>query len=404
MSERVFVTGYAVLSAIGNTIEEFTDSLRQGTSGFRQVKYFDTSAFEFDRSAVLDSYPEELEALILEHPEWETAEHYGVHTVREALRDAGLGRDSLDPFRTGVSVASSNAGVETNQAYSEGKLRGEQLDKVVRTPATVTATIRRDLGLRGPQVAISTACAAGSNSIGAAADLIQSGRADVVIAGAAEPFSLLSFSGFTILKSLTDGVLRPFDTDRNGTGLGEGACILILESESSMIARGAKPRGEILGYGISNDAHHATAPDPEGVGAALAISQCLESARLAPEDVDYINAHGTATRYNDMMELTALTRVFGERLNDIPISSTKPLHGHTLSCAGSLELLVSILALRNNFVPGNANLENQLVEFPDANLPKEAIDVQGFEIALSNSFGFAGNNASIAIRVAADTE
>ncbi len=205
MSTRVYVTGVGLLSPIGNTMSDFTESLRAGSSGFRAIPYFDTAAFPFDRGAVITEFPAELTTLVAEHPEWETAEHYGVHCAAVALADAGFAVEALDPFRTAVVVASSNAGVETNHTYAQQKLRDEVIPgaTVVRTPATVTATIRRAFGLRGPQAAVSTACAAGSNAVGRAYDFITTGQADVAIAGGAEPFSMLSFSGFTLLKSLT---------------------------------------------------------------------------------------------------------------------------------------------------------------------------------------------------------
>ena len=403
MNKRVFITGIGLLTPIGNTFSEFADSLREGTSGFRPIPYFDTSEFPFARGAIIAEFPEGFAEFVEAKPDWETAEHYGVYCSQEALRDAGLDAASLDPFRTAVVVASSNAGVETNHRYADAKLAGSVVPgrTVVRTPGTVAAAIRGELGLRGPQASVSTACAAGSNSVGLAYDFIRAGRADIAIAGGAEPFSMLSFSGFTLLKSLTHDALRPFDENRDGTGLGEAACIFILESEESVEARGATVYGEICGYGISDDAYHATAPDPSGSGAVLAIEQCLDDAGIAPHDVHYINAHGTGTRYNDAMELTALSRVFGDALAGIPVSSTKPLHGHTLSCAGSIELLVCLAALHGGFAPGNVNTTATMVDFPDVALPQTAAARPGMEIAISNSFGFGGNNTCIAVRSAA---
>ncbi|WP_295832267.1 beta-ketoacyl-[acyl-carrier-protein] synthase family protein [uncultured Microbacterium sp.] len=400
MSTRVYVTGVGLLSPIGNTMSDFTESLRAGSSGFRAIPYFDTAAFPFDRGAVITEFPAELTTLVAEHPEWETAEHYGVHCAAVALADAGFAVEALDPFRTAVVVASSNAGVETNHTYAQQKLRDEVIPgaTVVRTPATVTATIRRAFGLRGPQAAVSTACAAGSNAVGRAYDFIMTGQADVAIAGGAEPFSMLSFSGFTLLKSLTHDAVRPFDERRDGTGLGEAACVFVLESAESAIARGATIYGEVCGYGLSDDAFHATAPDPSGTGAVLAITQCLADARIRPEDVDYINAHGTGTRYNDAMELAALTRVFGDSLARIPVSSTKPLHGHTLSCAGSLEMLVCLAALEDGFVPGNIGTTEPMHGFAELDIPHTSRDVDGMSVAISTSFGFGGNNTCVALR------
>lgn len=400
MGDRVVVTGIGLLSPIGNTMEDFTRSLREGQHGFRSVPYFDTTDFPYDKGAIIPEFPSDFATLVADHPDWETAEHYGVYCSARALADAGLADGRLDPFKTAVVVASSNAGVETNHRYAEEKRRGDFVPgaTLVRTPGTVTSAIRAEFGLRGPQASVSTACAAGSNSVGLAYDYIRSGQADVALAGGAEPFSMLSFSGFTLLKSLSHDALRPFDEQRDGTGLGEAACIFVLEREASALARGAKIYGEICGYGISDDAYHATAPDPSGSGAVLAIEQCLEESNLEPTDVHYINAHGTGTRYNDVMELTALTRVFGDGLPSIPISSTKPLHGHTLSCAGSIELLVCIAALEGGFVPGNVNTTEKMRDFSELLIPTASAARADMSVAISTSFGFGGNNTCIAVR------
>ena len=400
---RVVVTGVGLLTPLGSTIDEFARSLRDGAHGFRTVPYFDTTDYPIASGAVLGARPAALDELAVQHPEWETAELYGVHCARVALADAGLAASDVDPFRVGVAMASSNAGVETNHRHAQSLHSGRARagETVVRTPATVSAAIRSDLGLRGPQAVVSTACAAGSNSIGMGFDMIRGGSADVVLAGGAEPFSELSFSGFTLLKSLSPTRLRPFDQDRDGTALGEAACVLVLESAERARARGARVIGEILGYGISDDAYHATAPDPSGEGAALAIRQCMREAGLTVQDIDYVNAHGTGTRYNDVMELTALSQVLGDRLGDVPVSSTKSLHGHTLSCAGSIEALACLIALDQGFVPGNATDGPTLEEFPTARLPLSSLGVGELggrlEVALSNSFGFGGNNTCIAV-------
>jgi 3-oxoacyl-[acyl-carrier-protein] synthase II len=400
MDRHAVVTGIGLLTSIGHTLQSFTAALRGGMSGFRSIPYFDTTGYPCNRGAVITDFPEDFLSFASARPSWETAEIYGAFCAMKAIEDAGLGVDQLDPFSTGVVVASSNAGVETNQRYAEDKLSGRLVfgSTVARTPGNVTSAIRTELKLRGPQAAVSTACAAGSNSVGLACDLLQAGRADVMIAGGAEPFSKLSYSGFTLLKSLTRGALRPFDETRDGTGLGEAACIFVIESEDRARARGADIYGEICGYGLSDDAYHATAPDPTGEGAALAIEQCLLDAHLEASDVDYINAHGTGTRYNDMMELTALTGVFGDAITGIPISSTKPLHGHTLSCAGSIELLVCMAALREGFIPGNVNTTKVISEFSNLDIPQVAVERPGMQVAVSNSFGFGGNNTCIAVR------
>lgn len=400
MRRRVVVTGAGVFSAIGNDRAGLERSLRAGEDGFRPIRAFPTEAYPHDRAAVLAGPPPGCTELEREHPEWEAADRYGVACARRALADAGLDPAALDPLRTAVVVASSNAGVETSHRHAARRLAGEGRpgDTVLRTPATAAATIRRSLGLCGPQLAVSTACAAGSNALGLARDLIVDGFAELAIAGGVEPFSELSFSGFTLLKSLSPGPSRPFDEHRDGTGLGEAACLLVLEDAERAERRGARALGEILGYGLSDDAHHATAPDPQGRGARSAIEQCLQDAGLRPQEVDYVNAHGTGTRYNDPMELRALREVFGWRLAEIPVSSTKPLHGHTLSCAGSLEALVCLLAIAGGFVPGNAGIVEPMHGAEGLCIPARSVPGPGLRTAISTSFGFGGNNTCIALR------
>jgi 3-oxoacyl-[acyl-carrier-protein] synthase II len=226
--------------------------------------------------------------------------------------------------------------------------------------------------------------------------LIKAGRADVVLAGGVEPLSELSFSGFAILKSLTTTVLRPFDEARSGTMLGEAGVILVLESAERARRRGAHIWGEVCGYGLSNDANHATAPDPTGGGAALAVRRCLRDTGWSPDTIDYVNAHGTGTQYNDPMELSGLRTALGPSAERTPISSTKSLHGHTLSCAGSLEAVVVLAAMSQSCIPGNIGLTNPIADFASWRLPTGP-EAGVLTRVLSTSFGFAGNNCCLAL-------
>jgi 3-oxoacyl-[acyl-carrier-protein] synthase len=393
MKCRVAVTGVGVLSALGCSVEEVSKALRDGRSGFVEIDDLDEDEFIVRRAAFITT---EASRLVESVEAEESAERYGICCAREALVDAALTKNDLDPYGTGVVIASSNAGVETNICFAEKKAAGSLLagSMVARTPAQTVASVRMDLGLKGPQAAVSTACAAGSNAVGMAAQMIESGEANIMIAGGVDPFSMLSFSGFTSLKSLDVGPVRSLDESRNGTGLGEGACIFVLESLEQALERGAQVYGEILGYGLSDDAYHATAPDLTGSGAALAIRRCLKNSGLVPDDIDYVNVHGTGTKYNDIMELRALDAVLGNV--NIPVSSTKPLHGHTLSCAGSLELLVCLIAIVNGFIPGTFGIEQPIGGFNHFSFPATS-QAMRVDVALSTSFGFGGNNACIAV-------
>jgi 3-oxoacyl-[acyl-carrier-protein] synthase II len=395
--KRVVVTGIGVLSAIGNNKEEFLEGLLLGRCGTAPIQSLvdiekypvqvgcEIKGFDFDGQEGMEAWKDH-----------DITTKMAIVASKMALQDAGLELD--DPFRTGVALATSLGGVNSReQYYRENRANGTwRTELILNVPTSVIAgNVAKHFGLKGPLSTVVTACAAGGNAIGCAMDNIRSGKAKVMITGGIDPFSAISFSGFTVLKSLSKSSCRPFNEDRDGLTLGEAAAIVIVEELEHALARGARIYAEVLGYGISNDAYHATSPDPEGGGAMRSMQAAMQDAGLGIEDIDYINAHGTGTPYNDQMELEAIRKTFGERGKEIPISSTKSQIGHTLGTAGSIEFVTSVLAIYHEFVPGTINFENTIAEGYDF-VPNE-VRKQRVNHVLSNSFAFGGNTTSVIV-------
>jgi 3-oxoacyl-[acyl-carrier-protein] synthase II len=400
LKKRAVVTGVGVISSIGIGKEAFINGLRNGLSGIKPITYFDASEYRVGKAAIADDFTKKEYRMRNGGIETEISNVFALYAAQEAFTDAGLQMGKLDSARLGVSLATSLGGIQSKDRFlTNFHNRGYQDNDpylVLETCSTTAGVVSKEFGCEGPTMTISTACAAGTNSIGYALDLIRSGECDRVIAGGADPFSRLSFSGFNSLLSITSTQIRPFDENRDGIDLGEGAAIVIIEELDTAIARGAKIYAEVLGYGISNDAYHATAPDPKAGGAIRAMEECLKDAGLNKEQINYINAHGTGTKFNDAMELLAIKTVFGERAKEIPISSSKSMFGHTLGCAGSLEFVTCVLAIKENFIPATINTEIPIKGYEDYDFVlKESRNYQ-VNAAISNSFAFAGNTASVA--------
>jgi len=264
----------------------------------------------------------------------------------------------------------------------------------VHSTADVLAAV---FGCRGPRLTVVTACSSSANALGIAADCIQDGRADALLAGGTDAHCKMTYAGFNSLQALDPDTCRPFDRRRAGLSLGEGAAIFVLEEEARARKRGAEIFAEFAGYGTSADAHHMTAPDPEGRGAVAAMRRALAEAGLSPTDVDYVNAHGTGTPQNDPIETRAVKTVFADHARRLGVSSTKSQVGHCLGAAGAIEILATVLALRHGFVPPTVNLEEPDAECDLDYVPVEARQ-QRLRVALSNSYGFGGNNTSVALR------
>src|SRR5438105_8587737 len=406
---RVVGTGLGTLSPVGNTADEFWSSLLQGRSGVGPITKFDTEGYptriagEVRNFDPLD-FVDKKEARRLD-----PYLQYAVASSVLAVQDAALDTDKIDGSRFGVLIGSGIGGIST-LLESHRNLIEKGPDRVspffipmlIANMASGLVSIR--FGAKGPNSAVVTACATGNHAIGDSFKIIQRADADVMIAGGSEAIIVpLTIAGFCSMKAMSTRneeptkAMRPFDATRDGLVCGEGAGILVLELLEHALARDARIYAEIVGYGMTGDAHHMTAPDPEGSGAARAMAGALNDAGLSPSEVDYINAHGTSTPYNDKFETIAIKRVFGDHARKLAVSSTKSMTGHLLGAAGGIEAIATVLALYHGVLPPTINYETP---DPDCDLdyiPNQARK-QDVETALSNAFGFGGTNATLAFR------
>jgi 3-oxoacyl-[acyl-carrier-protein] synthase II len=400
-AERVVITGLGTINAVAADVPAFTAALRRGTCGIGPVSAFDPRQYAtatggqapaFD---LRDRLPGPLALRRMSR-----ADRMALAATREALGAAGLW-PLPEPLRerAGVVIGGGAGGMLEAEAvyrdYLRERTRGLAFSRFAAFCCAASADhIATHLGLMGPKTTFMTACSSGATAIGYGRDLIADGAADLVIAGGTEPLSRTTYAAFNALKAVDPEPCKPFDKHRRGLSLGEGAGILILESLALARRRGARILGEVLGYGVSGDAHHMTAPDPEASGAVRCIRAALADAGVRPEQVDYVNAHGTATPANDRMETKALKAVFGRRAFAIPVSSTKAMTGHTLGAAGAIEGVVSVLAIAHGLVPPTIHLETADPECDLDYVPGTARAVD-LSIVLSNSFAFGGNNTAV---------
>lgn len=412
--KKVVVTGMGIVCPVGTGVEYAWKNILAGKSGIRKIDKFDASGFasqiagvpvrgekpgEFNPDTVVD--PREQRKMDLDII-------YGMVASDEAMRDAGLVDGGYDADRFGVSIGSGIGGVQTITDTDADLIQsGPRFVSPFFVPkAIVNMTagyVSIKYGLRGPNLATATACATGSHSIALALDLIRSGRADIMIAGGTEaavtPLAVAGFSAMRALSTRNDDAAhasRPWDAARDGFVLGEGAGMLVLEEYEHAVRRGAKIYAEVAGAGMTADAHHITAPAPNGVGGMRAMKLAIDDAGLKPEDIDYVNAHGTSTGLGDVGELIAVRELFGD--NGACMSSTKSMTGHLLGAAGAIEAIFSVLAIRDNIVPPTINLENPIEEVGNFNLVPNVAQKRRVDAALSNSFGFGGTNASVVFK------
>ncbi len=405
---RVVVTGIGTVNPLGLGVDDFWKNALDGVSGVGRITAFDPSDFTTQIAAeVLDFDPD----AYMPRKAWRrmdrSAQFFWAATS-QALADAGLeySEDSEDAHRVGVVLGSGIGGLITTQEEID-VLRSRGPDRV--SPLAITKIISNmaagivsiDFHLYGPNTCVVTACAASANAIGDATEVIRRGDADVMVAGGTEAgiceFALAGFASARAISRRNDdpaGASRPFDADRDGFVMGEGAATLILEDHDHAAARGAHVYAEVLGYGMSADGYHITLPKPGGGGAARAMERSLADADLAPETIDYINAHGTSTEANDVTETAAIKTVFGAHAHDVPISSTKSMTGHLLGGAGALESLVCVLAIRDGIVPPTINYTTPDPECDLDYVPNEARNVR-VDRAMTNSFGFGGHNVAL---------
>jgi len=406
---RVVITGVGAVTPVGNTAEEFWQALMEGRSGIGPITRFDTTGFDTRIAGELKGFDPLKYIDKKDDRKFDPFLKYAVASAAMAVEDAALKTDKVEATRFGVLVGSGIGGLETLlDNYEALRTKGPDRVSPFLIPMLIvnmaSGAISMRLGAKGPNTAVVTACATGNHAIGDAAKIIQRGDADVMIAGGAEAIIIpLAIAGFSQMKAMSTRnddpahASRPFDAERDGFVCGEGAGIMVLESLEHASRRGARIYAEIVGYGMTGDAHHMTAPDPEGDGATRAMSAALRDAGLDPSEVGYINAHGTSTPYNDKFETFAIKRVFGEHARTLAVSSTKSMTGHLLGAAGGIEAIATTFAIHRGMLPPTINYEKP---DPDCDLdyvPNHARQ-QEVEVALSNAFGFGGTNATLAFR------
>jgi len=406
---RVVVTGLGIISPVGNDIAAAWDSILNARSGIARVTRFDASALPARIAGEVKDFDVTRHLSGKEARRYDTFIHYGIVATMEAIRDAGLEGYAGDKERVGVCIGSGIGGLpmieETQRAYLDG---GPRKISPFFVPASIinmiSGLVSIQYGYQGPNLAMVSACSTANHSIGEAGRIIEYGDADVMIAGGAEStVSPLGMGGFCSARALStrnddpEAASRPWDLERDGFVLGEGAGVLVLEEYEHARARGARIYCELAGYGMSADAHHITAPPEDGRGAARSMTNALRNGRLDATDVDYINAHGTSTPLGDVAECVAVRRAFGAHADRLAVSSTKSMTGHLLGAAGGIEAVFTVLALRDQVAPPTANLFNR---DPKCDLDFVPLVARPTRIAaaLSNSFGFGGTNATLAFR------
>lgn len=407
--KRVVVTGLGALTPIGNNVSEYWDGLVNGKSGAAPITYFDAEKFKTKFACEIKNYNvgdffDRKEARKLDK-----FAQYALIASDEAIKDAGIDHEGIDKLRVGVIWGAGIGGLETfqNEVLEFGRGDGTPrfnpffIPKMIADIAPGHISIRH--GFMGPNYATVSACASAANALIDALNYIRLGYSDIIVSGGSEAaVAPAGMGGFNAMHALStrnespETASRPFDADRDGFVLGEGAGALILEEYEHAKARGAKIYAEVVGGGLSSDAHHMTAPHPEGIGVMAVMENCLRNAGLKPEDVDAINTHGTSTPLGDVAELKAIKKVFGEHAKKININSTKSMTGHLLGAAGAVEAIASILAMQYGVVPPTINHQTADENIdPELNLTLNKAQKRDVKVAMSNTFGFGGHNACV---------
>ncbi len=404
---RVVVTGLGMLSPVGNTAEESWQAILNGQSGITSIDHFDTTDFPTKFAGLVKNFdPEQYGMTKKDARKMDLFIQYGIAAGLMAFNDSGIEVTEANATRIGVSIGSGIGGlglIENN--HTSMMAGGPRKLSPFFVPSTIINMAAGHLsimkGLRGPNVAVTTACTTGTHAIGFAARMIAYGDADVMVAGGAEKASTpMGMGGFAAAKALSSRndepqkASRPWDKDRDGFVLGDGAGVIVLEEYEHAKARGAKIYAELIGFGMSGDAHHMTAPPDDGSGAALSMQNAIRDAAIDPSLIGYINAHGTSTPLGDKAELRAVKKTFGEHSYKVMVSSTKSMTGHLLGAAGAIEAIITVLALRDQVAPPTINLDNPDEEC-DLDLVPHVAKSASFDYALSNSFGFGGTNGSL---------
>lgn len=405
---RVVVTGIGAVTPIGNDAETSWENAKKGVNGVSEMTRLNPDDFPVKIAAELKDFDVEKYLEKKEARKMDRFTHYAIASAEMAVQDSGLIIDDSNATRVGVWIGSGIGGMETFETQFEvflnrGHRRVSPFFVPMMIPDMGSGQVSIRFGAKGINSTTVTACATATNSIGDAFKVIERGDADAMITGGAEaPITKMSLAGFTANKALSlnpdpETACRPFDKDRDGFIIGEGAGIVILEEYEHAKARGAKIYAEIVGYGATGDAYHITAPAPGGEGAARAMQMAIDDAGLTPDKVDYINAHGTSTPYNDEYETQAIKTVFGESAKKLAISSTKSMTGHTLGASGGIEAIFAVLSIRDNIIAPTIHLKNQDEVCDLDYVPNEAREKE-VNVAMSNSFGFGGHNATLVFK------
>ena len=406
---RVVISGVGVISPVGNSINEFWNSLICGKSGIQRITQFDPAQYDSQIAGEVKGFDPSAYISPKEQRRMDKFVQYPLVAAHQAAADAGIDFKKDDPYQTGVLIGSGIGSLYTVQeqtkvlmAKGPSKMSPFTIPMLIVNMASGWVAI--SLGVKGPNSAIATACASGGHAIGDAFRIIQRGDAQVMITGGTESCVCQTGVGaFCAMKALStrnnepEKASRPFDKNRDGFIIAEGAGIVILESLEHAQKRNASIYAEITGYGMSGDAYHMTAPDPKGEGAARAMSEALRNAQIKPEDISYINAHGTSTPLNDKVETLAIKKAFGKHAQKVPVSSTKSMTGHLLGAAGAVEFIACCLSIKNNIIAPTINYETP---DPDCDLdyvPNRAREAK-IDVTMSNSLGFGGHNVSLIVR------
>lgn len=408
MKRRVVVTGLGAITPIGNDTESFWQGLKEKKLGFGPITYFDATEYKAKLAAEVKDFDAKQYMDAKAARRMEPFSQFAVAASKEALEQAGINMEAEDPYRVGVSIGSGIGSLQSverehKKLLEKGPSRVNPLLVPMMISNMAAGNVAIQFGLKGKCINVVTACATGTHSIGEAFRAIQYGEADVMLAGGTEasitPLGVAGFIALTALSASEDPAhaSRPFDENRDGFVMGEGAGVLVLESLEHAKARGAKILAEVAGYGATCDAYHITSPAEDGSGAAKAMEYAMEDAGIRPEDIDYINAHGTSTHHNDLFETKAIKLALGDHAYQVKINSTKSMIGHLLGAAGGAELIACVKSIEDGFVHATAGLE---VKGEGCDLDYTMGDGVSMEVnyALSNSLGFGGHNASLIVK------
>ena len=404
--KRVVVTGMGAITPIGNSVEEYWNGMKEGKLGFTKITKFDTTDFKATVAAEVKDFDPKQYMDPKSARRMESFCQYAVAAAKEAMEDAKIDMEQEDAFRVGCAIGSGIGSLDVfeqnhKKLLEKGPSRMNPLLIPLMISNMAAGNVSIQFGLKGKSINVVTACATGTHCIGEAFRTIQYGDADIMLAGGTEssitPVGIAGFTGLTALSTETDVTKcsLPFDKNRSGFVMGAGAGVVVLEELEHAKKRGAKIYAEVVGYGTTSDAYHITSPAEDGMGAANAMLFAIRDAKISPEDVTYINAHGTATHHNDLFETRAIKLAFKEHAKDIKVNSTKSMIGHLLGAAGAVEFIACVKQMENGYIHKTVGYETPDEEM-DLNYCKEAVNEE-FDYALSNSLGFGGHNASILI-------